>query len=265
MFVNIQDFRFMWQGTPVAPLRNEQADLLNPIDIRGQGHDRALLLLHGFSSSPAVFRAMLPAFTQYDAVVCPVLPGHAESIVAFSNAKATDWVVAAEDACSALLRDYQAVDVMGLSLGGLLACHLSQCFTLNRLYLLAPALSLRTNVPVTLCLARVLHHLGFRLLSNKAGDIHINRYHELTYRQLPLAAIIEILSLINNFKFVRPTCPTELFLGRFDSVVDSPRVAELFANAPNVTTHWLENSAHILSLDGDIDELLAIIPRIFLQ
>lgn len=254
--MNIQDFRFMWQGKPVAPLRHDQAHLLAPIDIRGQGRDRALLLLHGFSSSPAVFRAMLPELTQYDAVVCPVLPGHADSIAAFAKVYASDWLLAAEEACSALLRDYQAVDVLGLSLGGLLACHLSQRFTLNHLYLLAPALSLRTNVPATKCLASVLSCLGFRLINNRAGDIHTDRHQELTYCQLPIATIIEILTLINDFKFVPPACPTDLFLGRFDGVVHSSRVIDFFANLPNVTTHWLENSAHILSLDGDIEAIL---------
>lgn len=254
--MDIQDFRFMWQGKPVASLRQDQAHLLAPIDIRGQGRGRALLLLHGFSSSPAVFRAMLPGLNLYDAVVCPVLPGHADSIAVFSKAKASDWLSAAENACGALLRDYQSVDVLGLSLGGLLACHLSQRFTLNRLYLLAPALSLRTNVPVSLFIANALYRLGFRFIHNRAGDIHTNTYQELTYRQLPIATIIEILTLINDFNFVAPACPTDLFLGRFDSVVHSCRVEDCFAHSPNVTRHWLENSAHILPLDGDVDMIL---------
>jgi len=257
--VNIQDFRFMWQGKPVAPLLSQQANLLAPIDKRGQGHDRALLLLHGFSSSPAVFRAMLPELTMYDAVVAPVLPGHADSITAFANTKANDWLSAAESACSVLVNDYQSVDVMGVSLGGVLACHLSQRFPLNRLYLLAPALSLKMNVSITLRLAHVLHYLGFRFLRNKGGGIHTQGHQELTYRQLPIESVIEILTLINDFKFVPPTCPTDLFVGRFDDVVNSPFVVERFANLPNVTIHWLEHSAHVLPLDGDIEAIVACI------
>lgn len=253
----IQDFRFMWQGNVMEPLLDNQADLLAPIDIRRKGRDRALLLLHGFASSPAVFRALMPALSKYDAVVCPTLPGHGENIDAFGKAQASDWLSAAESACRALTEEYEAVDVMGLSLGGLLACHLSQSFNLNRLYLLAPALDLHTNVPMYLFFARALHHIGFNTLRNRAGDIRHNCYHELTYRQLPIKAIIEILTVIDDFNFVPPTCPTELFLGRYDSVVDSLAVAARFANLPNVTTHWLENSAHILPLDGDIEVIAA--------
>ena len=257
--MNIQDFRFMWQGKLMAPLLEQQANLLAPIDIRGKGRNRGLLLLHGFSSSPAVFRAMLPKLTMYDAIVCPVLLGHAESMAQFSNAKLDDWLRAAETACGELLQDYKAVDVIGLSLGGLLACHLSQRFKLNHLYLLAPSLSLQMNVPANLLLARSLHYLGFRFLRNLGGDIHTNGHQELCYRQLPIASIIEILTLIKSFKFVPPSCPTDLFLGRFDAVVHSPLVAERLANLPNATTHWLENSAHVLPLDGDMEAIVACI------
>ena len=257
--MNIHDFRWMWQGNIIAPLLHQQANLLGPIDIRGEGRARALLLLHGFASSPAVFRELLPALTMYDAVVCPVLPGHADSIAAFSRAKAGDWLSAAEKACSDLLDDYPSVDVMGLSLGGLLACHLSYRFSLNHLYLLAPALSMHMNVPMNLMFARALHALGFRLLRNCGGGIHIRGREELIYRQLPISTIIQILTLMKDFTFEPPRCATDLFLGRFDAVVDSSCVATCFASLPNVTTHWLEHSAHILPLDGDIEAIVACV------
>ncbi len=246
-------------GKPVKPFSSEDAPLLAPFDIRGTGDARALLLLHGFSSSPAVFRAMSPAITGYDAVVCPLLPGHADSISGFANITSIEWLAAASEACEALVKHYQAVDVLGFSLGGLLACHLSQRYPLNRLYLLAPSLSLHINVPVTLWGARVLQGLGIRHLRNRAGNLYTTRFAELAYRQQPLTTIIEILTLIKDFHFVPPNCPTDLFLGRFDAVVDSKQVAERFKNQPYVTTHWLEHSAHVLPLDGDIEAIVACV------
>ena len=259
--VTTQDFRFLLQGKHIEPLLPKDANLLAPIDIRGSGRKRALLMLHGFSSSPAVFRIMLPQLTQYDAIICPVLPGHSDSLAAFAKATAQDWIFSAEVACSALLQEYETVDVLGFSLGGLLACLLSQRFGLNRLYLLAPALAMHKNVSATLFVARVLHGLGFRLLHNRGGNLHTSRYPELTYRQLPLTTIIEILTLIKDYHKTIPTCPTDLFLGRFDAVVDSQAIAKCFEKSPNVTTHWLNNSAHILPLDGDIDAIVLALNR----
>ncbi len=260
MTINIQDFRFLYQGKQVKPLLEMEASLLDAVDIRTTKRERALLLLHGFSSSPAVFRELIPAIqSNYDAVICPVLPGHSESIVAFGQITAQDWLNCAESTCETLLKDYQVVDVLGFSLGGLLACYLSQRFALNRLFLLAPALAMHRNVSTSLLLARALYALGFRLLYNSGGNLHTHCYPELTYRQLPIATIIEILTLINDFKWTMPSCPTELFLGRFDDVVDSYRVEQQFATASNTTTHWLEHSAHILPLDGDIDAIVNVI------
>jgi carboxylesterase len=241
----------MWRGRSVEPLRAEQAGLLSPINQRKPGNHRALLLLHGFSSSPAVFRFMLPELTMYDAVVCPVLPGHADSIDAFSRSKATDWLSTAEAACQDLLRDYQQVDVLGLSLGGLLACHVARKCRLNRLYLLAPALDLKTNVSLSLLSARLLRCFGIGSLNNRGGNLHAGNEPELAYRRLPLSSIIEILNLVKSRQFDLPDCPVDLFLGRYDQVVDSSAVARRFSNLPNATTHWLENSAHVLPLDGD--------------
>lgn len=259
ILLTINDFRFMWRGKHIAPLRIQDSFLLAPIEKRGSGRNKALLLLHGFSSSPAVFRALLPDLTHYDAIVCPVLPGHAESVASFAHVRATDWLDAASEACAALVAEYALVDVVGLSLGGLLACHLSQRFKLNRLYLLAPALSIKLNVPATLLLARTLYFLGFRSIANKAGNLLTNAYQELAYRQLPIATIIEMLTFVQQFKFVAPTCQTELFLGRFDDVVDSYAVEKLFANLPNAAVTWLEHSAHVLPLDGDIEVINAVL------
>lgn len=254
--MNINDFHYMWRGKSIRPLLNQESYLLSPIDIRRNDSGRALLLLHGFSSSPAIYRELLPAFTMYDAVLCPALPGHAESVESFAKARASEWLSTTMKACRNLTQQYETVDVMGLSLGGLLACKLSEHFKINHLYLLAPALVLHGPTRILLTCARILRYLGIKKIRNHAGNFHTHYHQELTYRQLPVSAIVEILTLILEAKFVAPNCPTDLFLGRFDEVVDSSAVAALFANCENTVIHWLNNSAHILPLDGDVDAII---------
>ena len=258
-YMNVADFRYMFCGKSVGVFRQKDAGLLENIQQIGQEHNRALLLIHGFSSSPAVFRTMLPQLHNYDAIVCPKLAGHGESIEEFMQSSGNDWLESAKNICASLVENYKQVDVLGLSLGGVLACKLSEIYKLNHLYLLAPALDIKTNVTYTLALAKILNALGFRRLRNRAGNIHCRGHAELTYRQLPISAIIEILTLIKEADFSRPNCPTDIFLGRFDEVVDSDAVAKRFANSQNTTIHWLENSAHILPLDGDVDFIIDIL------
>lgn len=249
--MNIDDFRYMRCGKQIRPLEQEEASVLATVDKRGLGKKRALLLLHGFSSSPAVFRTLWPSLAQYDAVVCPLLPGHGDSILAFAAVKSSEWLSAAEQACEDLINSYQAVDVLGLSLGGLLACHLSQKFALHHLFLLAPALALQLHIPRSLLLAYVLQRLGFKYLRNRAGNLQKQDESELAYRLLPITTIVELLTLIRDFELIQPTCPTDVFLGRYDKVTHSNWVATHLENQPNISIHWLEHSAHILPLDND--------------
>ncbi len=254
--MNTHDFCYMWRGQQGKALAPHQIKALAPIDIRGSRHNRALLMLHGFSSTPAVFRRMLPELHHYDAIICPVLPGHGDSLGAFAAVKAVDWVAAVEKTTSELIKTYQHLDVVGFSLGGLLACHLSQHFQLHHLYLLAPALALQLPIKLALILAHVLYGLGFKQLKNRGGNLNSKEYLELAYRQLPIKTIIEVLTLINTFQFKAPHCPVDLFLGRSDAVVDSKKVAHLLAHLSDVKCHWLDNSAHILPLDANVEAII---------
>jgi carboxylesterase len=259
MGMNYNDFRYMRQGKQLSSLTKKDISLLQPVNKRGTGCEKALLLLHGFSSTPAVFRYLIPQIQHYDAIVCPVLQGHADSIDAFSLSTAKDWRFTANIACQALVKEYKKVDVLGLSLGGLLACELSQRFVLNHLFLLAPALKLKMHVCVMLGLAHLLKCLGFYQLRNSAGNMVSTQHAEITYRTLPIASIIEMLTLAQSYQWVPPTCPIDLFLGVHDEVIASSEVGKLFSSLPNATIHWLKNSAHLLPLDNDSQEIIQCI------
>ncbi|BCA97007.1 hypothetical protein TUM19329_33680 [Legionella antarctica] len=260
--MNNDDFRYIRRGKQLSGLTQEEMSLLEPIDKRGSGSERALLLLHGFSSSPAVYRKLISQIEYYDAIVCPVLQGHAESIETFSRSTAKDWLSTANKACEILFDNYKKIDVLGLSLGGLLACELSQRFALNHLFLLAPALKLKMNTTLMLKLVKTLRFFGFCQLRNNAGNLISNEQAEIAYRKLPLTAIIEMLTLSKEYRWIAPVCPTDLFLGEYDDVVSSNEVAQLFTSLPNATIHWLKNSAHLLPLDNDFKEIVQCINKV---
>lgn len=259
--MDIDDFRCMRRGVSLSTLNKNEVSLLAPINNRNGQQKRALLLLHGFTSTPAVFRAMLPSLSLYDAIVCPVLPGHADSLKTFATVKAEAWIATAEQACELLIKEFEQVDVLGLSLGGVLACHLSSRFPLHHLYLLAPALDLKLPVDKVLKLAKFLDWLGFQEVRGFAGNLYTDQYCEIAYRKLPIRSVIEIFSLVKQFPFIPPNCPTDVFLGCHDKVVSSWQVAARFANKENVSIHWLNNSAHVLPLDGDIQTIIACMAK----
>ncbi len=231
----------------------------SPFKKKTDNFQRAILLLHGFGSSPAVYRNLIPALSNYDGVVCPALPGHGKSIRDFEHIKSQAWLDETKHICQNLCQEYDKVDIIGISLGGVLACHLSQLFDLNHLFLLAPALFLRSNLVFNLKLARVLKILGMRYLNNRGANLHQQQEYDLSFRKIPLATIIETLTFIQHFDFKVPRCPMDIFIGKYDEVVDSERVALLFNNLPQTKVHWLNHSAHVLPLDGDLATLIDVI------
>lgn len=258
--MNLQDFYCMRQGKVVAMVTPQESQWMRSFQHKTSQNNHAVLLLHGFSSSPAVYRLFYHQLTAwYDGVFAPIIPGHGESIAAFEAARAQEWTEYVSHYYQELCQNYEAVDVIGLSMGGLLALHLSQHFSIHHLYLLAPALDLHLSLPKTLILAKVLHRLGFRYLRAKAGNLYTERYCEIAYRQLPLTTVIEMLNWIHSFEWQLPACPTDVFLGTYDSVVNSALVAARFNKQAHIKLHWLANSAHVLPLDGDVDIILQCI------
>jgi carboxylesterase len=257
--MNKNDFRYIRRGKQLADLKEDDFSLINPVNKHGNKTEKALLLLHGFSSSPAVYRHLIPQLKNYDAIICPALPGHGNSIAAFSEVKAEDWLSFSTQACEELFAKYQKVDALGLSLGGLLACKLSEHFAFHHLYLLAPALKLNMNVPAHLKLATLLRYLGFKELRGAAGNMITDEYAEISFKRIPITTVIEMFHLVLNHQWVAPNAPVDLFLGAHDEVVSSHQVETLFNNLPNVTIHWLENSAHVLPLDNDLQQIVECI------
>lgn len=249
----------MWRGQVIRPLHKTEINQLKPIDKRTKGNQRALLLLHGFGSSPAIYRAMWPKLTHYDALICPALPGHAESIAAFSKVTYEEWLSSAMTMCEPLIKQYERVEIVGLSLGGLLACHLARQFPVQHLYLMAPAFKLHLNINRMRILGRLLQMLGIKTVKSRAGNLFTHTHNELAYKKLPVHAVLELFKMIEHSQMELPTCPIDLFLGTHDDVVDSKHIEKQFEPLKQCQTHWLDRSAHAIPLDGDIQTIIDII------
>lgn len=249
-----QDFCFMRQGQYLGALSAKDTSLLHPVIIRRKYSGRALLLIHGFASSPAVYREMIHSMSNYDAVFCPLLPGHGRSLKDFSETKASHWLKFIEQTFDDIAKDYDTIDVLGLSLGGLLTCHLAKNRQINHIYLLAPALAL--NYTAYLWMIKLLNKLGLKFIPNRGGGLLNEKQAELTFRKLPLACIQEIFQLVEKFEFVPFAQETTVFFGKYDDVIDNQKVQTILAALPHLSTVWLPHSSHVLPLDKDLPEIL---------
>lgn len=90
------------------------------------GGKRGVLLLHGFGDTPQTLapiaaRLMADGWT----VRAPLLAGHGRSLESFVRSKGSDWEATAREAWDELARGCDRVAIVGLSMGGALACTLA--------------------------------------------------------------------------------------------------------------------------------------------
>ncbi len=253
------DFRWFMQGKAQKAATEKDESLVRTVDIDNGKKRRAIIMLHGFSSTPAVYRLIYPHLKRFDRILIPRLPGHGRSIESFAKSTAREWLSSAEAYSRDLLNHYEEVEIMGLSMGGLIAAMLCQHLPFRHAFLLAPALNLTMNITCSLKFSKVMDFIGFHQYRAAAGSLHQKKHLELAYRRLPMSTIKEILNLVQTYHHESLKCSADVLLGKYDKVVQSQEVEQRFTNDEKTTVHWLDNSDHILPLDGDLSYIIELV------
>lgn len=98
---------------------------------------RALICLHGLLSSKTDYKEIIQALADdYDTIACYDLPGHGYNTLEFNTQTMKSFVVEIYDS---LRKQHDSIDVIGYSMGGVLACYLQSVRKVNKLVLLAPS------------------------------------------------------------------------------------------------------------------------------
>jgi len=102
--------------------------------------EHAVLLLHGYSSSPQEFVSLCPYLQQANlSYYAPNLEGFGHNTAAvLHHVRYQDWLRCALDAYDLLSQQYEKVSVVGHSLGSVLALYVAEQRSVHKLLLTAP-------------------------------------------------------------------------------------------------------------------------------
>lgn len=245
------------QVRSVVPVTSSGHDLhLEPGASRHDrtGCSRAVLLCHGFTSTPASLRPWAEhlAGRGYHVAV-PRLPGHGTVWQEMNLTEWTDWYHRLEQEYVRLRGDHEIVEVGGLSMGGGLAVRLVlEHPEVPALVLVNPSLGTYDPTYRLLpLLSRVLPSIA-----GVGGDIRREGTWEHSYDRTPLRAAAsmrrmwaEVVTRLEEF-----CVPTLLFRSVVDHVVDDATV-DLLRPLPSVEVRMLHDSWHVATVDHDAERI----------
>lgn len=225
----------------------------------GVNGDIGILLIHGFTGSPASMRPLANDLAERGfSVELPLIPGHGTH---WKDLVKVTWQDMARETVAAFerLRSRTSAQVaVGLSNGGLIALRLAQTRgdDLNGIVLINPFLA--TKDPRTKILP--LLKMVVPSLPGVINDIAKPGMDEVGYDRLPLRALASTMQLQKEVRADLPAtkAPTLLFSSREDHVIGSYS-SEMIADkigSPDFEHVWLERSYHVATLDYDYPEIL---------
>jgi carboxylesterase len=216
------------------------------------GRDDGILMLHGFSGSPASLRPMGEWFAEQGLTVVGVrLPGHGTSLQDFASHLWPEWYGAVEDAFLEIRGRCSRVLLFAQSFGAALAVHLAaeRADEVDGLALLSPYLfdARLRFLPIARLVKRQAKAVG--------DDIARPGVTELAYPALPVRAITTMAELqtIARRDLPRVTAPALVFRPGQDHTIPRSNPQRVFDALGSSRKELVEcpSSYHVVSLDHD--------------
>jgi len=224
-----------------------------------EGGSIAILMVHGFTGSPASIRPWAESLHREGFTVrAPRLPGHGRTWEEMNKTRWEDWYEEVDRNFSELKKSYQRVFVAGFSMGGALSIRLASIRgqEIEGLMLVNPSIhDPRASLTLVPLLQYVIPSLGGR-----GTDVAAPNPPKHSYGRTPLRALRSLQKLWKIVQRDLYLVDLPLMVGYSvnDHVVD-PRNSEIVidnVSSIDIREVIFERSFHNVALDHDLDVLV---------
>jgi carboxylesterase len=239
----------------------------------GEG-ETAILFVHGYSDSPAMFRKIAPRLAEMGFTCRAMLrPGCARPMELYAEANREKWKEAIAIEVAALRKEYGRVFVAGHSLGGALAIDYAMVNPdgADGIILIAPLIEVSAERSPILP-ARTWYKLGKKLLlftniienpfSVNAHSAEAQAY-DMYSRFYPRELYDEIFEITDDIAggAGELTLPMLMVLARNDDIVDSEAARAYYEESYSRRKKllWMEDAGHMIPIDTGWEEVAAAI------
>ncbi|AZB44471.1 alpha/beta fold hydrolase [Bacillus sp. FJAT-42376] len=222
--------------------------------------EQGILLCHGFNGTPQSMESLGEKFASFGySVYAPRLSGHGTCPTEMESCTAMDWYRSLETAYSRMKSRFSKVFVVGQSMGGSLTLKLAGKFReMDGIALINAALEVPAYQHIT-------EQSGF--ITEGKPDIKDQTAEEITYNTVPLKAISELKTAMNEAKakLKEVSCPAIVFYSPEDHVVPAVCSHQIYQMIPSYRKMLvpLPNSYHVASMDYDQDLIVRETIRFF--
>ena len=241
-------------ATIVGTMQNPHLD---GTPFRFDGSDSGILLIHGYTATPAEMRPLGDNLADRGfSVLGPRLPGHGTTPEDLARVHWRDWVAHVQATCDELRSRCGRVFVCGESLGGVLALYLAETRSdLAGVIALAPALRVASRlIHLTPFLKYAIRTTPKRRGGAKESVADL-RWQGYTV-DVPAAAA-QLLALQRRVvrRAASVTQPLLILQGTHDGTVDQDAVRAFYerAGSTDKALIWLEHSGHCVAIDQERD------------
>lgn len=211
---------------------------------------RGVLLIHTFTGSPAEMKLLADYLHENNFTVLSVrLPGHGTRVEDLNCVRHQEWTSAVEDAYYILRELCYEVNVVGISLGGLLALQLAHKLPIAKVVSLSAPIFIKDKRVPFLGLYRILNNY-IRKKSRK-----FEAEYSIGYDKIPLRGLTQVLKLVKVVKKLLPEITTPCLIGQSirEHTIKPESANYIYSHLASdyKKLMWLEKSGHMLVLDKE--------------
>ncbi len=225
-----------------------------------RGGEKGVLLVHGFTGSPAEMRLLGEFLQKQGYTVLGVrLDGHGTTPQDLAQTNWTNWYGSVENGYHILQGICKDVAVIGLSMGGLLAIQLAAEYPLSKLVSLSAPIHIYDRRIAVVPLAKYFR----TFVAKKRRQYDVNPIYAVGYDKMPLSGLHSMVKMIQHVQSILPqiNIPVLIIQSRKEHTV-KPESAEFIyrhIGSNNKKLIWLERSGHIITLDIEKEFVFACI------
>jgi len=221
-----------------------------------------VLLLHGWTGSPAHFRLMADELIAAGySVSAPLYPGHGTRVEDMLATGWRDWLRAAAEAADELTQLGKRLHLVGLSMGGVISILLAPTFNAATLTTINAPMKIQSKRARVARVARGSKRIVRQQPPPAPAGAGAAYYHQ--YADTPIGKLGDLFDLVRAARrsLDRVECPTLVVQSRVDETVQ-PESAQIIYDgvaAADKRLLWLDRSRHNAIIDEERDVIFGAI------